>query len=960
MLSKSSYISSKPYFGVKDWYKKTLEGNIDIIDGGDNNNLQNILKLETTKNETLLYKTNPLISGYEYNTFLDKIENTIEIYNNDKSEYKKLYKKSTNLLYDYLLVSTDESKTYDKLNSKKNDNTKNNTKILITKYNPISPNYYIYHEIFTKFNLLTKNNKNVLYFGYYLTPIEYLKFNNYKFTDITSVVPAFGKIELKNVINEWNKYLYNIKKIYNIKTTEYNGNIYTMPLENISKVNAKYNIVIYNIYDLGEYVYMYENFINIPNLFVGSLIGLKYTELNGIFIINLGSVAYKPIADIYLILSKYFKESNLYYPDICNLYNKSGTYGIFKGFKGISKNEYDELIKLLNKIQKLYPDGSNSFNIYTNAIRENFKINKPINNELAKNYKQIIGFLNYKYNDPIYNEIRLFNENRYIKQSIYMNKLLKYINIPLNQLNKIVQPTEEQIINAILYCKKWDIAYFDKFSNTAFKDKFGKQILHEAYGLHKPIEYNFKTPFKLHIQSASKSLKLISSINKSITKSIKSRKTKKSKSKNSDSFNISDFFSKLSGSKTRKKTKIHNKKHSRQISSKHYTEFTTNLIPELEFSNNRIEQTTKLIDSRRDFDAPEEKMQNLKWFEANKQFRYYKHKDDKEKIHLDVLVRDKLKDNSISQAWLKMYEIITDCNIVSTGRKGTFKSFHICEAPGTFINCLNNYIHTKTKYDNFEWKAQSLCDNNRNCGGKGGKDGTAFGDDFGLIRRHKDRWNWGADETGDITHINNIQHYAKLVKAMNETGQSIDLMTSDCGLPMKSTGYEKVAFASFLAILHILPKGGTMVYKILSPIDEPIIYNLIYIAYTNFKDLIFYKPVQNSQSREFYIIGKGYLGTELAILDRFFDVLKNFKEGQEIDLFGDEYPEAFVRQMVQSSTELADNFVYTIERQIYFVDNEEMITPDFIKLLKTYYDEKNKDWIDKYKPMRLENYKDKL
>ena len=218
-------------------------------------------------------------------------------------------------------------------------------------------------------------------------------------------------------------------------------------------------------------------------------------------------------------------------------------------------------------------------------------------------------------------------------------------------------------------------------------------------------------------------------------------------------------------------------------------------------------------------------MQNLKWFEANKQFRYYKHKDDKEKIHLDVLVRDKLKDNSISQAWLKMYEIITDCNIVPTGRKGTFKSFHICEAPGTFINCLNNYIHTKTKYDNFEWKSQSLC--GKGCGGKGGKDGTAFGDDFGLIRRHKNRWNWGADETGDITHINNIQHYAKLVNDMNEKGQSIDLMTSDCGLPMKSTGYEKVAFASFLAILHILPKGGTMVYKILSPIDEPIIYNLI-------------------------------------------------------------------------------------------------------------------------------------
>ena len=340
-------------------------------------------------------------------------------------------------------------------------------------------------------------------------------------------------------------------------------------------------------------------------------------------------------------------------------------------------------------------------------------------------------------------------------------------------------------------------------------------------------------------------------------------------------------------------------------------------------------------------------MQNVNWFEANKLFRYYKHKDDKEKIHLDTKIQKLLGDFSISQAWLKMYEIITDCNLIPTQRKGVFKSFHICEAPGTFINCINNYIHTKTKYDSFEWKAQSL--HSQSAKGKG--KGTAFGDDFGLIKRHHEKWDWGVDSSGDITKLTNIKHYEKVVKDMN----GVELITSDCGLPMKCEGYEKVAFSSFLTILQILPKGGSMVYKILTPIDEPIILNLIYIAYNNFKELIFYKPVQNSQSREFYIVGKGYLGTETYILEKLFDELHKFKDNSDkVDIFNDMYPEAFVSQLITASTELADNFVYTIERQIYFVDNKDVMPKEFIKLFYNYYNEKNDDWVRKYKPMRLE------
>ena len=696
------------------------------------------------------------------------------------------------------------------------------------------------------------------------------------------------------------------------------------------------------------------------------MIGLKHTEIGGIFILYFGSVAYKHLADIYVIVADYFESHSLFYPEISNLYKKGGTYGIFTGFKGICDTEFNKLIKLLDKTNEIYPNDGIDFNIYDEKLREELHITKPINSAINKQ-TNIIGYLddklindnNYNKYNKIYEYIRNFNNERYNKQLSFVYKFLELLKQPDEYINNLKVPTPEQLTNAILYCKKYDIPYIDKFSKPAFQDKFGKQILHEAYGLHKPIHYTFKTPFTLKLKSSllhTKSKNKLSYIKTKKTKKVKLPKTSR---KSLSSFNFSTFFNDddstttsstttssrtLSASRTRK-NKYLSKSQSFKSLKQNYSN-KVNLIPELDPINNRIEQTTKLIDSRRDFDVPNESMQNLNWFEANKQFRYYKHKDDKDKLHLDKKIQKLLGDFSISQAWLKMYEIITDCNLIPTTRKGTYKSFHICEAPGTFINCINNYVSTKTKYDAFEWKAQSL----KSSGGKGkGKD-TAFGDDYGLIKRHKERWDWGVDGSGDITNIMNIKHYEKVVGSM----QGVELITSDCGLPMKCEGYEKVAFASLLTLLHILPKGGSMVYKILTPIDEPIILNLIYLAYTNFKELIFYKPVQNSQSREFYIVGKGYLGTETILLDKFFDVLKKFKEGEEIDLYNDMYPEAFVRQMIQVSTILSDNFVYTIERQIYFVDNKDTMPKEFIKLFYDYYNEKNEDWIRKYKPMRLD------
>jgi hypothetical protein len=911
----------------------------------NNVNNNNNIKLETSKDEEKIYDSNNLISGYVYNSFLNLEKKTIYYSNEKKEEYNLKYNLIKKIINDYELISN-FNETINIIYGLQYQKSK------ITKYHQFNPEFNQYNEIIIKYNLLKEKNKDILIFEDNLAAAEYISYQQYKYNKLHNVVrnniPDYEKYK-----NNYNKFINNIAKIYNINTIKYNDTLYNLPFVKIDNLDNKYNkydIIIYSYYDFyfDSNLYMYENILNIPTILVGSLIGLKYTNLGGTFIIHFGSVAYKPIADIYLLLSRYFIKSDLYYPEFSNLFKKTGTYGIFRDFKGINDNELQHIVDLLNDVKKVYPLGSESFNIYTPEIRDYFGIKKPIDSVIAKNYKHITGFLNYKEDDPIYNDILLFNESRYIKQNLYMNKLIKFLDMPLEYLESIKIPTEEQIINSVLYCQKWGLKYFDKYNEKPFQDKFGKQILTEIYGLQEPIIYNFKTPSKFH---KIKSIKLYLSrrITKKQNYKLKSNKSKSNKSKSSRSLFA---FSK-------KKNKSHklsfifddsiiSKKLSTKLSKKRNRELSTltnksiHLLPELEESYDLLNQTGHLIDSRRNITIKDETKQLPDWYVVNKLFRDYKHTQDTEKEHLDIVVRRKLNDDSISQAWLKLYEIITDCKIVPTDRSGTFKSFHICEAPGTFINCLNNYIHTKTKYDNFDWKAQSL-----------NPKIAKIGDQFGLIKGHPERWNWGLDGTGDMTNINNIKYYAKFA-------QGINLMTSDCGLDMKTSGYEKVAFASILSILYMLPISGTMVYKIMSPISEPVILNLIYIAYSNFNELIFYKPVQNNWSREFYIVGKGYKGTDKTILDRFLDVLNTFKEGQKTDLFNDKYPEIFVYQMAEISKKLANNWAYTIERNIYYLDNFKKLSPNFIKLKKQYFDEKNQDWINKYKPMRIQNETNKL
>ena len=936
------------------------------ISGGNmskgNINIEHI-KLEFSNNIINLYDDTLTTTK----TYSEYFKNCNLINNYYDKEVHECYKR----LYNYLLISSDEIQ-YSFLNTLKYEK-----KYHIPKYIPLSNKFYSLYEVLNKYNILNNCNKNdnILNIGYNMVALEMLHQQNYKFNNINCIIPSNSDNYYKYVLSEWKQHLITLTSIYNVKLKFYTDLIYNLLNESLNKNK----LVIYTVYSMDKDLYNYENFLNTNNIFLGMLIGLKFTDNNGDFILHFGSVAYKHIADIYFILKKYFKNSNLYYPEISNQSKKTGVYGVFLGFKGISEDEYTYLSDIFNKIKN--PD------VYLTNLLEKLKHSRD------SEVKYISGFLN----NQNYNEVIDFNNSIYISKLLFVQKVLNLLQNKNYKSLKI--PTKEQIISSILYCRKYEIPIFDKYSITSQNSIITKTILHDMYGLHEPIIYKFKTPFSTHIankiifnpkfKSTSKTnstykqytsllkteTKTISHLkpkSKSKSKSISHLKSKlkpKSKSKLKSKLNSHSLFNSLFSNSTIHKSskhKSHSTKHklSKHKSStnklkstkkhSHFKHSNMSLEESIFNSNNQLIQAGRLMDVRKDFSK---KYPNELYYNLQNQLRFYqgekgdgKNKpgdNDRNIGNLDIKVQRHLGDFSISQAWLKMYEIITDCNLIPTNRKGIYKSFHICEAPGTFINCINNYIHTKTNYDSFEWKAQSLKPN-----GARSKANT-IGDTYKLIKRHPNKWDWGVDGTGDITNIDNIKHYAKIAKNMN-----VNLMTSDCGLPMGDPKYYQVAYASYVSILYSLPHNGTLLYKIHNPIDTPLIWNLIYITYTNFREMYFFKPVQNSQSREFYIIGKGYLGTDQKVLDKLLYLVQDFEDPkfnkEEYDLFNDIYPEEFVIQIQHICEKLTTNFVNSIEKIIYYVDNIDALGKEYKKHIESYMEEKNDDWVRKYKPKRLE------
>jgi hypothetical protein len=207
---------------------------------------------------------------------------------------------------------------------------------------------------------------------------------------------------------------------------------------------------------------------------------------------------------------------------------------------------------------------------------------------------------------------------------------------------------------------------------------------------------------------------------------------------------------------------------------------------------------------------------------------------------------ERMAGGRVSQAFFKLWEILDKFRppLPCDGTTST-RTLHVCEAPGNFVACTHHYVQTRTPTRKWRWSASTLKPSD-------------IGDDFGIVRRHPENWDWGADGTGNL--LTNADAWA------DKYAGAMDLCTSDCGLGY-SGGSDHVNHEHIMsqllrtaAVLFVraLKPGGSAVLKAWVPLSSPDTLLAVATLEASFRELHIYKPEQNPGNAEVYLVALGF------------------------------------------------------------------------------------------------------
>ena len=285
----------------------------------------------------------------------------------------------------------------------------------------------------------------------------------------------------------------------------------------------------------------------------------------------------------------------------------------------------------------------------------------------------------------------------------------------------------------------------------------------------------------------------------------------------------------------------------------------------------------------------------------------------------------------VSQAFLKMYEILSIFELLKKKKK-THRTFHLCEAPGQFILATNHYLKTKTSNEEFDWRAQSL----------NPKTQGALKDVYGLIKKYNDRWDFGPDDSGDITKLKNMRYYMSQLK-------DLDLVTFDCGFGFETKTAETyqdreaidINFSQILIILGGISKGTNIVLKVYLPQSYPYIISLNYIMYCCFEEFFMYKSLVNPQSSEVYLVGKNF---KRNLTEEQLESLLKKRKNVSSDKFLLDIPDKFLKFYEETISKFVQNNIDAITRFNYYYSNPQLM--DDSELFTRIKKNNAKNWIE--------------
>jgi hypothetical protein len=277
----------------------------------------------------------------------------------------------------------------------------------------------------------------------------------------------------------------------------------------------------------------------------------------------------------------------------------------------------------------------------------------------------------------------------------------------------------------------------------------------------------------------------------------------------------------------------------------------------------------------------------------------------------------KLPNATISNAFIKLWECLTLFDIIPKNTLDNtitkFNVFHICEAPGQMILACKYFTeHKRKNIKEYNWFANSLNPFNTNVKAKYG---NVLKDEYGLIKSNPTKWLWGADNTGDITQINNLKWFRKHIR---DNMPNLNLIIGDGGLGSHNEPLvlQKLDLAQVIAVLVCSVKGGSCIIKHFTPYmtNHPetlkatsFFISFLYLYYITFEEVSLFKPYSSDiTSGEFYVISKGFKGINDEQLEKLYKTLAEFKVNNAV-ITKDLIPETFIMQ-VNGFIEIMSNY----------------------------------------------------
>lgn len=241
---------------------------------------------------------------------------------------------------------------------------------------------------------------------------------------------------------------------------------------------------------------------------------------------------------------------------------------------------------------------------------------------------------------------------------------------------------------------------------------------------------------------------------------------------------------------------------------------------------------------------------------------------------LSIQLKNNFNIQFVTNAVLKMYELISQFNLIKQFKNKNINVFCNAELPGGFIIAINHYIKTYYPDKKLNWAASSFIGSE-----------TALDDKYNIYKCNKNNWLMDDNMNGDITKIENINIIIE--KIYNRFPNGVNLYTSDIGIDVSSDFNNQeiqtleLNYYQILCGLLTLNKNGSMVIKQFT-FFTPFNISILNLLTALFKKVYITKPETSKKiNSEIYIVCKEY---HEKINERLKEYLINIKPKPNIPI----------------------------------------------------------------------------